>query len=459
MKPTSNLILPSMMVGIYLFILSIVQIPSTFSNAESSISLEIAIQTALRENPELSAIREKVKVAQAQIDGIALLSNPELETEFVGGIDGEQQLELTQSFQLGGQRSHRKQIAKIQLEKVNAELAAASRLLTKSVKLAFYELVLVQEKLKLAKEIIQHNEQMHNIAHVQFETGDISVTQVNLANIQLQAALREAATLESELQLAQLEINSLMGTLLEATPIAVGGLSDKTFSPSLAEESDGKLGLESQGNARRIWANYAAKSPQKFVLEKKMKLDSLTAHALAHRAALKSMRLNAQLTEIEHRLAKAANIPDLSVAGLAQRRPDENVFGVKFSIPLPLFDRNRAEIDAAKAQQQVDAVKMSNQERQIAREVMAAFISLRTAQKALQFYEGPLSKNVLTLLNENLELTRTAYELGEAELLEVILMQNEFTKTRFAYLNALAASHKALAELEFAIGTSVQLLP
>ena len=439
MKPTSNHIL--MMVGIYLFILSIVQIPSTFSNAESRISLEIAIQTALRENPELSEIREKRKVAQAQIDGIALLSNPELETEFVGGIDGEQQLELTQSFQLGGQRSHRKQIAKIQLEKVNAELAAASRLLTKSVKLAFYELVLVQEKLKLAKEIIQHNEQMHNIAHVQFETGDISVTQVNLANIQLQAALREAATLESELQLAQLEINSLMGTLLEATPIAVGGLSEKTFSPSLAEDSDGKLGLESQA------------------LEKKMKLDTLTAHALAHRAALKSMRLNAQLTEIEHRLAKSANIPDLSVAGLAQRSPDENVFGVKFSMPLPLFNRNRDEIDAAKAQQQVDAVKMSNQERQIAREVMAAFISLRTAQKSLQFYEGPLSKNVLTLLNENLELTRTAYELGEAELLEVILMQNEFTKTRFAYLNALAASHKALAELEFAIGTSVQLLP
>lgn len=209
--------------GIYLFILSIVQIPSTFSKAESRISLEIAIHTALRENPELSAIREKVRVAQAQIDGIALLDNPELETEFAGGVKGEQGLELTQAFQLGGQRRYRKQIAKIQLEKLNAELAEAARLLTKSVKPAFYELGLVQEKLKLAQEIIQYNEQMHNIAQVQFETGDISVTRVNLANMQLQSALRETATLESELQLAQLEINSLMGTLLQGTPIAVGG--------------------------------------------------------------------------------------------------------------------------------------------------------------------------------------------------------------------------------------------
>lgn len=191
----------------------------------------------------------------------------------------------------------------------------------------------------------------------------------------------------------------------------------------------------------------------------KLTLDTLTTHALSHRADLKVLRLNAQLTESKHRLAKEANIPDLSIAGLAHRRPDENVFGVKFSIPLPLFDRNHAEINAAKAQQQVDAVEISNRERQIASEVMAAFISLRTAQKNLQFYEALPSKNVLKLLNENLKLTRVAYELGEAGLLEVILMQNEFTKTRFAYLSALAAFHKALAELEAAIGTSVELLP
>ena len=67
---------------------------------------------------------------------------------------------------------------------------------------------------------------MYDIAQFRFEAGDVSVTQANLANIQLQSALHEAVKLEGELQLAQLELNALMGTPLETARIAVGGLSD-----------------------------------------------------------------------------------------------------------------------------------------------------------------------------------------------------------------------------------------
>ena len=417
MKTSCNHII--MTAGI--FLLLTLQMPPAISDVDTRITLGSAIQTALRENPELGAIREKIEVARAGLNGIALIGNPEMETEFVGRLNGEQTLELSKSFQLGGQRGHRKRIAAIKLEKVNIELDEASRLLTKKVKLAFYDLVLVQEKLELAKEIIRHNEQISEIAQIRFETGDVSVTHVNLAKIQLQAALRETANLEGELQLAQLEINNLMGANLKASPIAVHILSEK----------------KSLNNLRHLT------------------LDALTKHALAHRSDLKFLRLNARLTESKLRLAKAANIPDLSVGGIAERNPDENAFGVKFSIQLPVFDRNRVEIDVEKAQQQVNAVEIGDKERQIVREVMAAFLSLSAAHKNLEFYEGDLLK----LLNENLTLMRTAYGLGEAELLEVILMQNEYIKTRFAYLEALAASRKAFANLDAAIGTSVESLP
>ena len=410
-----------MRVGICLLTLIMVQIPSAFSNGESRISLEIAIETALRENPQLNAIREKVKVAQAHIDGIALLGNPEFETEFVGGAHAEQRFELTKAFELGGQRGHRIRIAKTHLEKVETELARASQSVTKSVKIAFYALLLFQEKLKLAKEIVQHNEQMRDIAQTRFETGDISVTQANLANIHLQSALREAVTLESKLQLAQLSLNGLMGVPLETARIAVGELREKA-------------------------------SPDRL---QKLTFDALKTQALAHRKDLKSLRLDVQRTASELRLAKAANIPDLSVGALAERGVNERAFGVKFSIPLPLFNRNRAEINATKAQQQVDTIQINNAEKQIVREVMAAFLSLSTRQKMLTFYES----DSLKLLNKNLKLTRTAYELGETELLEVILMQNEFIKTRFAYLDALAAYHKAFAELEAAVGISLEPVP
>ena len=424
-----------MMGIICLLALSVWQMPTAFSDEafsykEGQVSLEVATQTAMRDNPELNVIRKKLKVARARIEGIALLDNPKLETEFAGGIDSNQGLELTQSFQLGGQRGHQRRIAKIHLEKVNAELAEASRLLTKLVKIAFYELAIVQEKLKLVKEVIQHSEQIADIAQFRFEAGDISVTQANLANIQLQSALREAVKLEGKSQLIQLELNALMGTPLETARIAVGGLSD--FSTA------------SFGNPQT--------TPD---ASSKLRLDALKTHALKRRNDLKSVQLNAELTDNELRLAKAANIPDLSVGALAQRGGSEKALGVKFTIPLPFFDRNRDEINAAKAQQQVDAIEISSQERQISREVMAAFLSLKTAEKTLKFYEGDSVK----LLNENLKLTRTAYELGEAKLLEVILMQNEFVEIRFDYLNALAAYYKALAQLEATIDTPISGQP
>ncbi|MYA72555.1 TolC family protein [Candidatus Poribacteria bacterium] len=409
-------------VGFCLLTLIIVQIPSAFSNGESRISLEIAIETALRENPQLNTIRERVHVVRARVDGIALLGNPKLETEFVGGVHAEQSFELTKAFELGGQRGHRIRIAKTHLEKVDTELAAASQSVRKSVKIAFYELLLVQEKLKLAKEIVQYTEQMRDIAQTRFETGDLSVTQANLSNIHLQSALREAVMLENKLQLAQLSLNELMGAPLETARVVVGELREKASAETL---------------------------------QKKLTLDALKTQALAYRNDLKSLRLNAQLTESELRLAKATNIPDLSVGALAERSVNERAFGVKFSIPLPLFNRNRGEINATKAQQQVDTVEINNTEKQIVREVMAAFLSFSTTEKMLTFYEG----DSLKLLNENLKLTRTAYELGETELLEVILMQKEFIKARFAYLDVLAAYHKAFAELEAAVGTSLEPVP
>lgn len=87
--------------------------------------------------------------------------------------------------------------------------------------------------------------------------------------------------------------------------------------------------------------------------------------------------------------------------------------------------------------------------------MVGAYLAVNAFQKVLAFYEG----GILDLLDENLELTRTAYELGEAELLQVILTQNGFIETRFAYLDALAAYTKALVELEAAAGENLGNIP
>ncbi|MBI1928152.1 TolC family protein [Candidatus Poribacteria bacterium] len=380
------------------------------------ITLEGAIQAALTENLELKATRERTKVAQARLDGIARLSNPEVETEALPGEGGETNIGLTKSFQLGGQRGHRKRMAQTNIEKVNAEIANAERLLTKEVKEAFYELLRIQEKIQLAKTIVQLNEQILDIATLKFEAGEIRLTEVNLAKIELQTAIREQTELENEREQAQVELNGLMGAPLEKPVVATGELKYQPLQ---------------------------------------LNLNVLKTYALANRSDLKTLQLEAQVTQSELALAKAENVPELGLSLTTRREVNETLFGGRLSVPLPFFDRNRVEIGTAKAQQQVNRAEIGAQERQIIREVVGAYLAVNAAQKVLAFYEG----GILDLLNENQDLIRTAYELGEAELLEVIFTQHQFIETRFAYLDALAAYTKAVAELETAAGGNLENIP
>lgn len=410
---TNRLYIGVSFIGICFFSLINVQ---TLGEAEMNgeISLEMAIETAIQKNYTLRTINENVNIAQEEFNGFPFLSNPEVESEVIGGIQGEQNVEIIKSFEMGGQRRYRKQIAKIKLEIAKHELNWESKTLTKSVKLSFYQLLLTQEKLKLIRELIEHNQQIHEIAQFRYVAGDISVTQAGLANLQLQSSRRELATLENEQQLAQLELNELMGTSLTGKPIVTGKL--------------------------------LTENPPDF------DLDRLTSEALTYRTDLKVLKLQKQLTEITHKLVKATNIPDLSIGGIVERDPDETALGFKVSIPLPFFDRNRGKINVTKAQIKHHNAQILDKENKITRDVTSAFLSVNAANRNLKYYENDLLK----LLNENLNLTRSAYELGETGLLELILIQNEYIKSRMDYIDTFYLYHKAYIDLEMAIGIPLE---
>ena len=400
-------------IGIYFFSLINILTPGA-ADMNDEVSLEKAIQTAIQQNYTLRTIHEKVNIAQEELKSIPLISNPEVESEFIGGIQGEQNVEIIKSFELGGQRRHRKKMAKINLENAKHELTREKQTLTKSVKLSFYQLLLIQKKVKLVQEMIKHNQQIYDIAQFRHGAGDISITQVGLANLQLQSARRELATLENEQQLAQLELNRLMGTSLTRKPIVTG-----------------ELPLENPPN---------------------FNLETLTSQALTHRTDLKSLKLQKKLTETTNKLAKTANIPDLSIGGIVERNPDEIGLGLKVTIPLPIFDRNRAEINVSRAKIKQDNAQILDLENKITRDVTSAYLSVDAGKRNLKFYESDLLK----LINENLNLTRSAYELGEIGLLELILIQNEYIKSQMDYLDTLYIYRKAYIDLEIAIGKPLE---
>lgn len=389
------------------------------NNRANEITLQEAIQTALTENLELKTVRETVGIAKAQLARITLL-NPELESEILPQEGGEFNLELSKEFQIAGQRGHKKRIAQVNLDKTTLEIKNAERLLIREVKEAFLKFLYLQEQIKLQQTIVNLREQILKIAQIKFEAGEIPITEVNTVKVERQTAEREKMELENELALAQLRLNSLLSKPLESDIRAAGELR---YEP-----------LE-------------------------LSFDDLKRYAIENRPDLKSLQLKEQMNQSELDKALAERIPNLGISFITRRElakaSHETFIGGKISIPLPLFDRNRGSIDEAKAKGLKIATEIANKRQSIFREVVSAKTSVSLAKKVIQFYE----QDILDLLDENLELMQTAYELGEAELLEVLRTQDEFIENRFAYLKALFNYQVSVADLECAVGGKLKEEP
>ena len=116
-------------------------------------------------------------------------------------------------------------------------------------------------------------------------------------------------------------------------------------------------------------------------------------------------------------------------------------------MPIPLFDRNRAGIQEARARRSSTGSRLTAATRTVEREVATAHAGLVNAEKVLALYKA----NIIPQLEENLQLTREAYRLGEVGILAVIQEQKKFFEVSDGYLSALHARQTAFVRLEAAV--------
>jgi len=125
--------------------------------------------------------------------------------------------------------------------------------------------------------------------------------------------------------------------------------------------------------------------------------------------------------------------------------------GLRLSMPIPLFDRNQAGVQEARAKQSSTESRLTAAARNVEREVETAYTSLLNAEKALSLYKT----NIIPQLEENLTLTREAYRLGEVGILTVIQEQKKFFEVSDGNLTALHDRQAALVRLESAVASDL----
>jgi len=302
-------------------------------------------------------------------------------------------------------------------------LAERERLLREEVKGAFYNALLAKQRVALAERAIALNRQLLDVARERLAAGDIPELEMNLVKVEL------ARSKGARIEIAKTMLQSTSG-LWKLLGLAPG------TTPALSGDLDSAPAVT-------------------------MGLVELQRLARANRPDLKALEAERARGEAVMALALAESIPNLTVGlmyshqeradktGAGEEKVRDNVIGLRFSLPIPVFDRNQAGIQEARAKRNGSESRLNAAVSNVERDVEAAYAGFQDATEVLALYTA----DILPQFEENLKLTQEAYRLGEVGILAVIQEQKKFFDINDGYLSALHDRQTALVRLESAVAT------
>lgn len=401
------------------------------STRADQLALRQVVEYTLKNNGELNSLREEKGIHEAGKARAGLLPNPTLELEAgtgaLTGSSGDNSLSLgvSQEFALGGKREKKLAIAERELEIYRWQLANRERVVREDVKTAFYDVVLANKRADLADRAIELNRQLLDVARERLAAGDIPELEMNLVKVELARSEGAKIDVARALNQSQSKLRTFMGLPDGESPAIAGNLeTEAAVTKSLVD---------------------------------------LKQLARSQRPDVKALEAEKVRGDADIILAKAEGVPNLTAGlfymherttdatGTGEEKVRDNLLGIRLSMPIPVFDKNQAGVQEARAKKSSSESRLSAASRNVEREVEAAYAGYLDSEKVLSLYKT----DIIPQLEENLKLTQEAYRLGEVGILAVIQEQKNFFEVTGGYLAALYDRQTALVKLETAVATEL----
>ena len=316
---------------------------------------------------------------------------------------------VSQLIEIGGKRPARKASAAAGLRGAEARLADARRLLDQAVAQAYVAAALAERSQRVLSESGALVRQEATIAELRQRAGDISLVDKMQIEIAADRLDLDARTAEAGARNARVALEVLLGVKQPQ-----GELQLAEDLEQLAEPSDSVP--DSVTNDRAA----ASSRP-----------DVLAAEAARAKA------------EAEWRLQHALRVPDPTFFGQYEHAPPDlpNTVGVGISLPLPLWNRNRGAITAARAAADQAVVQAQKVLAQATADIATARVSFAAARTRWQRYRDELTARSRRIR----ETVAYAYGKGGASLLDLLAAQRNDNEVRLATAQAAADTANALA--------------
>ena len=289
-----------------------------------------------------------------------------------------------------------------------------------------------------------------------YETRRIDVlTQVTQAFVEVLSAQERVRLNEDLVRLAEQVLNTV------AARVRAGKVSPVEETRFQVALSTSRIGLErAQGDLeaarKRLVTTWGGSTPTFASAEGT--LDTLIGIPPAERL-IELIAQNPEVarwaTEIVQRQATlereaAQRIPDPTLGGGFRhiRETDDNALVMGVSIPLPVFNRNQGRVLEAHYR-----LAKAGEERRAAEGQVRAALAEAYGALSRAFVEATrLKKEVLPGAQRAFDAVSEGYRQGKFGFLDVLDAQRTLFEARGRYLEALAAYHQAVAEVERLIG-------
>lgn len=374
-----------------------------------------AVALAIKGNKELAAARFLVQEAEGRTRGAGILPNPELDAEVAAGQDFEGRVAagIMQRFPLTGRLRLERKLSDLDVQMAGLEVRDKEWQLTLAVRKAFYDLAAAREALAISSR---------------------------------QAELAEAFT-KTVAEGVDAGFRSKLD--LQEAKLAASNLRAKTES---------LRGLEMESSARLSeWLGLPADAD--LILNQKLSLPKSVpaSRPAGTRADLALAEMAVRLGETHVSLSKATSWDDVGVGVFVEGErfrdnptgiEPEALAGLKFSIPLPLWQSGSSKVAQMEATRKRMSAKLESLRFAVQNQILLTHrvMSLRF-RSASEF-----GTKVLPTATEHVQECEAAYGHGEVDLQAVFRARDRLAEVELSHLEARKAYFLAYSEWLGALG-------
>ncbi len=388
-------------------------------------TLEEVVEAAAVGHPQVQAAQARVDAAAGARRTAGAWTNPVF-THWIenssfsligapSGLDREASTYGTIPLEPLFQRAPRVRRADQEIAAARADVVTVQRQLSLEAARAFFRVALSQIAVETAAENRAALDRLAEYNRARVSQGATAEVELLRVQIEIDRAVLEAAIAEADLARARVELRRFLGN---RAPVDLASLRVSTVPAALVPASP----LEA--------------------------LSSLLTQARTRRPELTSARARIEAATAETEYQRRLFVRELGATIGFKQSAGRSSLIAGVSLPLPLFDRNKGEVQRATAARLSAEREMDAATQVIETEIESAYEAARRLSAAL----GGAPRTLVERAADLRRLTLAAYQEGGATLLQVLDATRTLSDARMMYFRAAFAARQSLIELSIAAG-------